>query len=77
MRAGCFEMTLGWGQELQEAHGGIDLRKGKQEAGLSPGCSSECGHHTQSVQGPIPPLCSSPHPQPFPMPQKKSARMEA
>ena len=56
MLAGSCVVTLGW-SEWQEARRGSDLGKGKQEGHHALGCSSECGHHAWSVQGP-PNLCS-------------------
>lgn len=57
MLAGSFEMAPEW-CKLQEASGGSGLGKGKQEACHTPGCFSECGHHTQPVQGPPNHVCS-------------------
>ena len=71
MLAGSCVVTLGW-SEWQEARRGSDLGKGKQEGHHALGCSSECGHHAWSVQGP-PNLCVHVSL----MLQKEAARMES
>lgn len=71
MLAGSCVVTLGW-SEWQEARGGSDLGKGKQEGHHTLGCSSECGHHAWSAQGP-PNVCVHVSL----MLQKEAARMES
>lgn len=71
MLAGSCVVTPGW-SEWQEAGGGSDLGKGKQEVHHTLGCSSECGHHAWLVQGP-PDLCAHVSL----VLQKEAARMES